>query len=137
MCASYPAADVAQELPEGYRFVHMGLLAWITRPDQDFKRIRAPFLALEALFCFRLDATDLSSQQFSVKSLYAWGPTTSQYGGLCTKSPLKEAIQGAYTFTPEDLQMIVRRRRDNRNCSRDLRLPSSSSTSSGSHINDE
>ncbi len=99
----------------GYIIVHKGILCWIPVPSAMWVPLwRLLFYGMEAAFAFMLWAMQPHNADYGMGHLCLWDRKTMEYDGLCSHSALKDAVQGEFDLTPEQLEALAAEKEKNR-----------------------
>jgi hypothetical protein len=100
---------------QGYHLAHSGLLCWTPLQSAGLiPRVRARFLALEALFTCLFHAAIPAITDDYYKHLLLWERHTVEWEPLCSHLPLREKILGNLDLSAEELEIIAAIRTERR-----------------------
>ncbi|KAJ4369769.1 hypothetical protein N0V83_005533 [Neocucurbitaria cava] len=113
-CAAAPRF-VRHAFRKGYHVAHRGLLCWTPLPNAGLvPRVRARFLALEALFtCLFFAAYAAVTDQYH-EHLLRWEREAVEWGPLCSHISLKEDIKGDIYLSAEEVEIVAALRKKHR-----------------------
>jgi hypothetical protein len=99
---------VREAFNRGYHLAHSGLICWTPLPSAGLvPRVRARFLALEAIFTCLFHAAREATTDVNYKHLLLWEQHTVEWEPLCTHLPLREEIFGNLDLSSEELEIIA------------------------------
>lgn len=99
---------VKQAFEDNYHISHRGVLCWSPTPTIGLvPRVRARFLALEAMFTIMFHACIAAITDMYLRHLYIWRRDTVEWKPLCSHLSLKEAIRGGFTLSKEELEAVA------------------------------
>lgn len=107
---------VRQAFEQGYHIAHHGLLCWTPLPRPGLvPRVRARFLALEALFTALFHAAIPAITDMYFAHLLLWERITAEWEPLCSHLPLSEGVRGDLAMSAEELEIVAAARVFQRN----------------------
>jgi hypothetical protein len=93
---------------KGYRVSSIGMLCWTPLPSAGVvPAVRARFLGLEEYFAIRLHAIIKMRTDYLFQDLVSWPRESVSWAPLCTHHPLREALRGDLSLSPEQLEVIA------------------------------
>ncbi|KAJ4344321.1 atp2, beta subunit of the F1 sector of mitochondrial F1F0 ATP synthase [Ascochyta clinopodiicola] len=106
---------VRRAFDRGYHVAHRGLVCSTPQPNAGLvPRVRARFLALEALFTCLFHACRPAITDSYLTHMHLWERDSVEWLPLCTHLSLKEGITGDTRLTPEEVEIVSAVRRQNR-----------------------
>ncbi|KAB2105124.1 hypothetical protein AG0111_0g6896 [Alternaria gaisen] len=104
---------VKRAFEQGYHVAHRGLLCSSPIPTPGLApRVRARFLALEALFTVLFFASIPAITDSYFEHLLLWKRDTVTWKPLCSHLPLNEGIRGDLHMGFEELELVAAKRRE-------------------------
>lgn len=105
--------SVKRAFEQGYHVAHRGLLCSSPLPTLGLVlRVRARFLALEALFTALFFASIPAITDSYFEHLLLWKRDTVTWKPLCSHLPLNEGIMGDLQMSIEELELVAAKRRE-------------------------
>lgn len=113
-CSTAPV-NVLKAFAQGYHVAHCGLLCWAPLPEAGLvPRVRARFLALEALFACLFHAMVAAVTDMYFEHMLLWPRDTAAWRPLCTHIPLLENISGDLGLSPHEIAIVDSIKKGNR-----------------------